>query len=360
MAGVGGEAEYESLIQVAAAPPRLCPLPPLGGFMKTGIGDFEVEEVPAYEPCGEGEHLFLWIEKRGLGSAELLRRIAAKLGIDERQIGIAGLKDRHAVTRQYVSVPREVEGRIGELDDDELRVLKKTPHRNKLRTGHLRANRFKVVISEVEERAGVSIEKLVQWVEKHGIPNYYGPQRFGRELATARGGISSLRAGRRALYRSAGPSRFRRKLFLSAAQALLFNHYLTDRISDGLFGKVITGDVLKKLGGGLFVPSDPAVEQERYAARAVVPTGPIYGRRMMAAEAEAKRREDAVLERFGIKPAAFDQFRSLLAGSRRPIVTWVSDLHWRVAAGRMELRFVLPAGSYATVLLRELGVRERE
>ncbi|MFO1096230.1 MAG: tRNA pseudouridine(13) synthase TruD, partial [Planctomycetaceae bacterium] len=124
-------------------------LPGIGGLLKQSPDDFVVEEIPAYVPSGEGEHLFLWVEKRDLSAEQLHARISRVLQISRNDVGIAGLKDRRAVTRQFVSVPAKSAARIADIDCPELRVLSATPHRNKLRTGHLRGNRFEILVRDV-------------------------------------------------------------------------------------------------------------------------------------------------------------------------------------------------------------------
>src|SRR5688572_29983699 len=125
--------------------PLLTPeLPGVGGRIKAQPEDFEVEEVPAYLPSGEGDHLFLWVQKRGLGAEYFLRQVARRLGVASEDVGSAGLKDRHAVTRQWLSVPSSAESRLKELDGDGITLLSSSRHGNKLRPGHLRGNRFRI------------------------------------------------------------------------------------------------------------------------------------------------------------------------------------------------------------------------
>src|SRR5262252_7869202 len=123
-------------------------LPGVGGRIRVQPEDFEVEEVPSYEPCGSGDHLYLWVEKRGIAPEFFARTIAVRLGTHPGNVGTAGLKDRHAVTRQWVSVPKEFEPNVGKIDGDGIRVLKTGLHTNKLKPGHLRGNRFRILIRE--------------------------------------------------------------------------------------------------------------------------------------------------------------------------------------------------------------------
>ena len=135
-------------------PPYLtAELPGIGGRLKDRPEDFVVEEVPAYEPCGAGEHLYLWIEKTDVAADHLLNHVARTLGMSVRDVGMAGIKDRRAITRQYVSVPATCEPRIARLETDKIRVLRRARHRNKLRTGHLRGNRFSILVRAVDPDA---------------------------------------------------------------------------------------------------------------------------------------------------------------------------------------------------------------
>jgi tRNA pseudouridine13 synthase len=330
--------------------PYLTPeLPGIGGRIKVRPEDFEVEEVPAYEPCGSGEHLFLWVEKRDVAAEWFVREIARRLGLAAGEVGTAGLKDRHAVTRQWVSVPAAAESRLGQIDGDGITLLRASRHTNKLRPGHLRGNRFRVLIRDAE--AGIErSEPILAHLREQGLPNFYGPQRFGRDGETAALGMALLRRER-----SHVRSPFLRKLALSAAQSLLFNDYLARRLTDGLLRTVLAGDVLAKWpAGGMFVAKDVAVEQPRFDAREVVSAGPIFGRKTFVAAGVAAEREGAVLRDAGFTLEAFDGFGKLVQGTRRHTLVYVDDLSAAVEDNHLRLTFTLPAGSYATVLLREV------
>jgi tRNA pseudouridine13 synthase len=189
----------------------------IGGRIKVLPEDFEVEEIPAYEPLGQGDHLYLWIEKRDLGAEFFLREIANRLQVKTSDIGCAGLKDRRAVTRQWISTPGASECAVSRLDGDGIRVLEVTRHTNKLRTGHLRGNRFRVLIRDVRGDP----EPILTRIRTFGLPNFYGPQRFGRGGETATLGMALLRR-----QQPRAPNPFLKKLALSAAQSLLLNDNL--------------------------------------------------------------------------------------------------------------------------------------
>jgi tRNA pseudouridine13 synthase len=323
--------------------------PGVGGRIKVRPEDFEVEEVPAYEPSGAGDFLYLWLEKRSMGAEYFARQVARRLDVPPGEVGTAGLKDRHAVTRQMVSVPAAAEPRLGQLEGDGIRVLRVSRHGNKLKPGHLRGNRFGVLVRDASADAAELLPPLLERVRQEGLPNFYGPQRFGRGGETLRVGLDLL-AGK--------PVRvnpFLRKLALSAVQSALFNHYVAGRMAEGLLRQVLPGDVMARWPfGGMFVAEDLAAEQARFENREIIPAGPMFGRKMFPSRGDALAREAAVLADAGLTPQAFNGFGKLLNGTRRYTLIYVDDLTGEVEPEGVRLRFTLPAGSYATVLLREL------
>jgi tRNA pseudouridine13 synthase len=335
---------------LAPTPLLTADLPGVGGRIKSQPEDFEVEEIPAYEPSGSGEFLYLWVEKRGLGAEYFVRQVARRLDIPTQEIGTAGLKDRHAVTRQMVSVPLAVEPHLSRLEGDGIRVLRVGRHGNKLKAGHLRGNRFRILLRDVDPDTPARLPALVERLRACGLPNFYGPQRFGRDGETYRMGCDLLGgAGRRI-------SPFLRRLALSATQSALFNRYLAARMGDGLLRRIIDGDVMAKWPmGGMFNAADLPREQERFEARETVPTGPIFGRKMFVARGEAAKREADALAAAGLAPNAFDGFGKLMNGTRRFALVHVEDLTGVIEPEGVRLEFTLPAGSYATVLVRELS-----
>jgi tRNA pseudouridine13 synthase len=345
-------------------------LPGIGGRIKQSPEDFEVEEIPAYEPSGQGEFLYLWIEKRDLGADYFFRQIARRLDIPLNEVGAAGMKDRHALTRQMISVPASAEDRLVHLEGDGIRLLKVSRHVNKLRPGHLHGNRFRILIRNVNSTNDLAA--LIERLRNSGLPNYYGPQRFGRDGETVQLGLAQLGAlmqprspGQKSSPSESGeseakPARSRRlspwlrRLALSAAQSALFNYCLGRRLADGLFRRVLAGDVMAKWPyGGLFVADDVQREQARFDARETVTTGPMFGRKMFAAGGEARQREEAVLADAGLTPSSFAGFGKLLQGTRRKNLVYLDDLHVSEEAEGVRMCVSLPAGSYATVLLRE-------
>lgn len=330
----------------------------IGGRIKSVPEDFEVEEIPAYEPSGSGEFLYLWIEKRDMGAEYFVRQVARRLDIPVGEVGTAGMKDRHAVTRQMVSVPGSVEDRLGQLEGDGMRVLKVSRHGNKLRPGHLHGNRFNILVRDPLAGSEQILQPLLERLRVQGLPNCYGPQRFGHDGETFHQGLALLR-GEKPPVSATGripnlKSPFLRKLVLSAVQSGLFNHYLAERMNAGLLRRVLPGDVMAKVPfGGMFVAEDAAREQERFDAGEIVPAGPIFGRKTFAAAGEAAARETETLRAFNLSPASFSGFGKLMQGTRRHNLVALTNLSAAMEAEGIRFSFSLPAGSYATVLLRE-------
>lgn len=343
-----------------AAPPLLtADLPGIGGRLKETPEDFEVEEVPAYEPCGTGDFLYLWVEKRDMGAEYFVRQLARRLDLPAGAVGTAGMKDRRAVTRQWVSVPAQCEPRLAQVDGDGIHVLQVSRHGNKLRAGHLRGNRFRITVRGVVPESTTLLASLAKRIERDGFPNFYGAQRMGRDGETVLLGLALLRGqepprsadGRRPNLKNP----FLRRLALSAAQSALYNHYLGHRLTDGLFRRVLPGDVMAKWPfGGMFVAEDVGTEQARFDARETVTAGPMFGRKTFRSAGQAAEREAAVLRAAELTVENFAGFGKLLQGTRRHNVIYPEGLTAQLQDDRAQLTFTLPAGCYATVLLREI------
>lgn len=322
-------------------------LPGTGGRIRRRPDDFRVEEVPAYLPQGSGSHLYLEVEKRDLTTRDLVAALM-RHGLRENEIGVAGLKDKNAVTVQWISVPRRSEAAADALEAlAGVRVLERSYHRNKLGIGHLRGNRFVVSIRDIDDRAEAAdrARAVVQALRERGAPNYFGPQRFGRFGNNAVDGLRVLRG-------ESVPGGHRlRRFFVSALQSLLFNALLAERIDEGLFGSVVTGDWARKHDtGGVFRVEDGALESPRAARMEISATLPLYGRRVRLSDGEAGTLESRILERYGLRWSAFGSRR----GDRRPSRLLLEDVEIREDDGALVVAFMLPKGSYATVVLREL------
>ena len=328
-------------------------LPGIGGILKQQPEDFLVEEIPAYAPCGEGEHLFLWIEKRGLTTDDLTQHLARTLGVAKRDIGVAGLKDRQAVTRQYVSVPATCEARLESVGTDFIRILNAQRHTNKLRTGHTAGNRFSILIRNVT--ALENADPILACLRTSGFPNYFGPQRFGRDNQTAEQGFELLAGQRHPRDLPRAKRHYLLRLSLSAAQSELFNHALARRMGDGLLHTVLAGEVMQKVeSGGLFQVEDVAAEQERLDAGETVITGPMFGPKMKQPTGEPAAREMQLLQARGLSLDDFANFSKIAAGARRAFVVRPGQFAVETTEQGVRCRFTLPSGAYATVLLREV------
>ena len=342
--------------------PRLhADLPGTGGTVKAEPGDFRVAEVPAYEPCGRGEHLYLRVEKTDVSAEALVAHLARTLGVNKREIGVAGLKDRRAVTEQWVSVPKAAEPHVARVDGAGVRVLATGRHTNKLKTGHLRGNRFDVLLRNVAPDAAANAEPIADRLRAVGFANAFGSQRFGHGGSTLALGYALLRGEKTDRDVPGKRRRFLVRLALSAAQSDLFNAALADRTGDGTAGTVLPGDAVQLLGsGGVFVVPDLPVkhelaeEQTRLDAGETAVTGPLFGPKMVAPLAEPARREAAVLAAADLPPHAFRRFAKLTPGTRRPYLVRPTDLTVTPDPHGLRTRFTLPSGCYATVLLREL------
>ncbi len=274
-------------------------LPGTGGLTRVAEEDFRVEEIPLYPASGAGEHLYLTVEKRGRTTPEVAREIAQLLKMRDRDVGTAGLKDKRGVTVQQMSIASKLApDEARKLSGNGWRVVDASRHNNKLRPGHLRGNRFRIVVRGVGPDGLARAEAISARIKATGVANLFGPQRFGKY-----GDNADL--GRKILLRDpaaqkAARDRFLRRMALSALQSELFNRCLEGRLRDGLFEKAIEGDVLRKrASGGLFVCEDPAADTPRVQAQEVDPAGPLPGHSIFAARGEALRREEAVLKGAG-------------------------------------------------------------
>jgi tRNA pseudouridine13 synthase len=330
--------------------PRLTEdVPGCGGAFKLVPEDFEVEELPAYEPSGEGEHLYLWVEKRGRDTRELVKALAGALGVDEGDIGVAGMKDRQAITRQLLSVPAKAEPRVADFALEGVRVLWTRRHGNKLRTGHLKGNRFRLRLRGVKD-VGAARESFTR-LGARGVPNYFGDQRFGREGDNADFG-RLLVLGQRLPRR---PDKFQRKLYLSAFQSRLFNRALVERLRAGTFDTALLGDVLRREdSGGLFVCEAPEVDGPRVASFEVSPAGPLFGPKMTAATHAVAEAEAKLLADEGVTLDDFKRGGDETQGGRRPYRVRLGNPALEVEGEDLVLTFELPKGSYATEVLHEL------
>lgn len=328
------------------------------GVLKRTPEDFVVDELPAYEPSGSGDHVYVHFKKRGLNTDDVVRAIARAVSVDMRECGVAGLKDKVAVTTQWISVlgrDPELPDRIRALTIDGVEILDVKRHGNKLRTGHLRGNRFEIVVRDVPAHAVEGALAAFARIAHEGVPNAFGAQRFGKHGDTA----ERARAWLTGKERAPGDPRLRR-LHFSALQAAIFNAVLDERVRDGTWTVPLDGDLLKKEDtGGLFVCADVQADRERAARGEVCPTGPIVGDRMRQPEREALALEQRIAAPF-IEGIDLRRARSLGEGTRRALRLRVTETLAELMnsegetaeqPGALRVRFVLPKGAYATTVL---------
>lgn len=323
----------------------------LSARIRTTPEDFFVEELPAFDASGAGEHLLLTVEKRGMNTAFAAKRIATWAGVDESAIGQAGMKDRHAVTRQRFTVwlPKKVAPDLDALQSEDLRVLDHAWHARKLPRGALAGNRFVLVLREVEGERD-AIDARLQAIAARGVPNYFGEQRFGRGGNNVPQAVAMF-AGRRV-------KREERSMLLSAARSELFNRVLAARVEADNWNAALDGEVWMLDGSRSVFGPEPLTDelQARLDAFDIHPTGPLWGEGELRSsdaardlELTAMAGDTATRLRNGLERAGLKQERRALRLQPQALAwRWLDD-------GALELRFDLPPGCYATTVLRELG-----
>jgi len=328
-------------------------IPGIGGVMRVTHEDFQVDERPLYLPCGDGEHLYLSVTKRGLSTPDLVKNFSSVLGVRAQAIGVAGLKDARAVTTQMVSVQGVDPDRISRLAIDEqlLKVEVLGRHRNRLRTGHHAGNRFRLVVRDVASHAAESVPAILAELSRRGVPNYFGPQRQGKSGDNHEVGAALLNDARR----RDRMSRAKRMWYLNSYQSYLFNRILARRIDR--IDRVFVGDwAMKSQNGACFLVEDAEKEQIRADCFEISPTGILFGSRVSWAEGEPGVIEQAVVAEAGttqeaLVAAAKDcGFR----GERRALRVPLAELEWALDGTALTLTFALPPGAYATSVLREV------
>jgi len=390
-------------------------VPAIPGIFKERPEDFWVEEIPAYDPCGTGEHVYLKFEKTRLTTRQAVDQVARALKVPPLDCGIAGLKDSQAVTVQTMSVKGIEESAAESLAIPGVKVLSVSRHTNKLRLGHLRANCFEIKLREVPRERFADVQAVLATLKKEGVPNFFGPQRFGMRQDTGQVGKAMVlrdfdqavrliagrpeasdpelirqartlfEAGRfmessrlwtggfrqcsqlcRAMERTGGNAEkalFSLEtswlwFFITAFQSELFNHVLARRLNT--LSRIWPGDLAcKHANGAVFLVEDAAAEQPRADAFEISPSGPLYGFKMIAPAGQQAAIETEVLEASGVKSEDFFRPGILKCqGARRPLRFPLEDcgaLQGVDTAGDyLEISFRLPPGAYATAVLREI------
>lgn len=398
----------------ASQPYLTASLPGIGGRTRARLDDFRVEELPLYEPCGAGTHVYFRVVKAGIPTPVAVDRIARHMAVRPGEIGVAGLKDAHAVTSQMMSLEHADVARLAAYRDSQMRVTPAGRHTNKLRRGHLAGNRFIIRIREVGPRRLDDAQAVLAELAARGVPNYFGPQRFGlrndtadlgraivrddldefvaillgrarpddpkdcraareafdagffdralrcwpRHYANERRTLAAYKKKRRPDRALAAADKRMKRLYVSAFQSLIFNEVLTARVET--IDCVLPGDLAEKHdNGAVFAVDDPDAEKARVDAFEISPTGPIVGYRSLLADGEPGRAERAALAGQGIGQEDFRRAGSLkVKGGRRSLRARLRSESLRAGDDGLgpfiELVFTLPSGCYATSLLREI------
>jgi len=317
------------------------------GDIRTMAGDFFVEESLPFELAGEGEHLYLFIEKTGLNTADVVRLLSKAASLHPRNIGFAGMKDRHAVTRQWFSLylPGKADPDFSPLPES-LRVLRALRHNRKLRRGVVRANRFRILVRNLVADHGLLESKLYA-VAASGFPSYFGLQRFGRDGGNLESAIRVLERGKT---RKASEG-----IYLSAVRAMLFNEVLAERVRQHNWNRPIPGDVMQIAGSNsLFIADEhDKTLMPRHDQQLVGATGPLCGTdARIAPQEEALALENAALADYAWWIQGLVRCR--VEASRRMLRAVASGFNFSLDGDRLELGFALDSGCFATSLLREL------
>lgn len=329
--------------------PRALSTAPASGRIRVSPEDFKVQELPAFEASGEGEHLLLTVRKRGMNTAFCAENIARWAGIDARDVSYAGMKDRHAVTEQRFSVrlPKKTAPDVTLLNTEDCQVLDAVWHNRKLARGALAGNRFQLILRELQaDRA--ELEKGLLCLQTQGIPNYFGEQRFGMEQANV-GKALGMFEGRRV-------DRAKRGIYLSAARSFVFNTLLAERVNSGTWNTPMDGEVWMLQGSHSIFGPEPLTDAllARCLALDIHPTGPMWG----AGELRSQAAVLALESQLPVTLAALCQGLEAagLKQERRALRLLPQAMHWQFLDNNsLLLGFELPPGAYATSVLAELG-----
>lgn len=350
-------ADPGALVEACFALPRAWGEAPGQGVLKTAPDDFVVDEVLGFEPDGEGEHLFVEVEKRGLGTLEAQRWLADRFRLPLRNVAFSGMKDRQALTRQWFSLQLGVKAAreqatlavdTAALQGSGARVLRAAPNRRKLQRGSHRQNRFRLRIRDFAGDAEAVRERWQQLVE-HGLPNYFGPQRFGHAGSTL---LQAWQAGSSGTVPAA---RNARSLQLSAARAFLFNRVLAARIEQGTWNRAEAGDLVQLAGSASVFAAERETAQvlaARLAAGDIHPTGPMWGAGESPVTGEVARLEAQIAATWPALAAMLEE--AGLRQERRALRMLLTDCSLAFEGRDLLLAFALGRGSYATSVVREL------
>ena len=322
--------------------------PQAEGNIRSAPEDFFVEEIPRVQPEGEGSHLWLWVEKRSANTDWVANEIARVAACAARDVGYAGLKDRHAITRQWFSVPvaQTTQEELENADIEGVKILESRLHTRKLKRGTLEGNRFQLKIRQFAGDTGQTDRRLQQ-IRASGVPNYFGPQRFGH-------GGQNVERGFQLLQKRARLARNKRSIYLSAIRSFLFNQVLAERVRRGDWNKIIGGDLAMLNGTQSIFPCDnPDSDiEDRVERLDIHPTGPMPGENGTQPTGSAAQLEREVLQNW---PQLVDVLTAQrVRASRRALRLYPAGLEWDLKGDDLVLAFSLPPGTYATTVLREI------
>lgn len=318
------------------------------GDIKTEPDDFIVEEILSFQPEGSGEHVFLYIEKIGENTEYIARLLARHAGVRQRDVSFAGMKDRNGRTQQWFSVwlPGKEAPDWSPLESDQLKILQTIRHARKLKRGVLAGNHFELLIRNWRGQRDI-VEQQLQQIKTSGFPNYFGEQRFGRNGNNLHNAM--------AMFEGAKIKREQRSIYLSAARSFLFNQILAKRVSEKNWNQALPGDVFKlNLSNSFFAAEDlDQVLFDRIATGDIHPTGALWGKGDSGVSGAALVLEQKIVETN--KPLAAGLSKEGLESDRRALRVIPTKLIWCLETDTsLRLSFFLPAGSYATALLREI------
>ena len=323
------------------------------GVYKMQPQDFLVEEQIAFSLSGEGEHLWCWVEKIGENTDWVSQQLAKWAGVPTSRVGVAGQKDRHAVTRQWFSIqlPGMDDPNPEALGLDHVKILKMVRHQRKLQTGGLKGNRFELVIRDIKGECA-DLESRLEAIKTDGVPNYFGEQRFGnqgRNLPKAteffNGALTRVKRNQKSMY-------------ISAARSWMFNLILSERIKAGTWNEFVAGDVMQLQGSSKWFEDDGSdTLAERVQQADLHPTGAMVGRGELPAKLSVLALEQTILEPFSEWVEGLEKLG--LKQDRRALRVMPEEVAWQWLESddeqkRLKICFSLPSGSYATMVMREL------
>ncbi len=318
------------VLEAALVPQEWKDLTPIPGKLKVRAEDFRVDEVLGREAAGHGDYLWVDIEKTGLSMEQLFRALAEGLDIRTADVGHAGLKDRHAVTRQTLSLPARAEARLAEFEDPAIRIHGWTRHPGPLHVGQLRGNRFVILLRGQNQEHLETAQEWGRRIQAQGAPNGFGKQRFGTNLDTLHLGLTMIQKE----LDVSRMGRMKRRLAISAVQSHLFNRYVIRRMERGILRTVIEGDLLQRKGKSKYFP---AVDLPEHQAA--------YDRGHLELE---------VLQAAGLSLQHLQVYHTVQRGGRRPLVVVPRELTVEADPHGLRFSFFLPKGSYATEVLGQL------